>query len=81
MKITFDLPKREKTLAERGLDMASLTIQFFEAATIFEARDDRLMAIGQFEGMVITVIFRFLGAEAISIISMRRASRKERTLL
>lgn len=81
MKITFDHPKRETTLAARKLDMADLTPAFFEAATIFETRDDRLMAIGLFQDTLITVIFKPLGTEAISVISMRRASRKERMLL
>ncbi|OLP62100.1 hypothetical protein BJF93_01205 [Xaviernesmea oryzae] len=79
MKITFDETKRAKTLRERQLDMAHLTIDFFEHATVFEARDDRFMAIGEFDGLAVTVIFKFLGTEAISVISFRRASRKERT--
>lgn len=81
MKITFDPPKREETLAERRLDMADLTREFFDEATIFEAKKGRLMAIGQFRGDLITVIFTLLGTEAVSVISMRRASRKERRLL
>ena len=81
MKIIYDPPKRETTLAVRKLDMADLTLAFFESATIFPAKDERLMAIGPFQDTLITVIFKFLGTEAISVISMRRASRKERMLL
>ncbi|MFC3075796.1 BrnT family toxin [Shinella pollutisoli] len=81
MKITFDPPKRAKTLQERGLDMADLTMDFFEAATVFEAKKGRLMAIGVFRGTVVTVIFELLGTQALSVVSMRRASRKERRTL
>jgi len=34
MRIVSDEPKRQKTLAERGLDFAWLTLGFFEAAMI-----------------------------------------------
>ncbi len=81
MKITYDEPKRATTLTERRLDMAALTVAFFETATVFEAKDDRFMAVGPFEGDIISVVFKPLGTEAISIISMRRASRKERNAI
>lgn len=39
------------------------------------------MAVGEFRGeTVIATIFVLLGTEALSVISMRRASRKERKL-
>ncbi|UXN75543.1 BrnT family toxin [Devosia sp. A8/3-2] len=82
MLITYDEPKRLKTLVERGLDFASLTVEFFDNAKVFEAKNDRLMAIGEFNGqIIIAVVFRPLGSEAISVISMRPASKKERSLL
>jgi uncharacterized DUF497 family protein len=81
MKIVWDEPKRATTLAKRKLDMADLTQAFFDEATIFEAKKGRLMAIGKFRDDLITVIFTLLGTEAVSVISMRRASRKERRLL
>lgn len=37
------------------------------------------MAIGEFRQTILAVIFKPLGSEAISVISMRRASRKERS--
>ena len=79
MLVTYDEPKRLSTLAERGMDMASLSVAFFEGAAIFPAKQDRLMAIGEHNGQLISVVFVMLGAEAISVISMRAASRKERT--
>lgn len=39
------------------------------------------MAIGRLANGVIAVVFAVLGAEGVSVISMRPASRKERSLL
>jgi uncharacterized DUF497 family protein len=40
---------------------------------------DRFVAVGEYDaGITVTVVFRPLGAEAVSVISMRPASRKER---
>lgn len=79
MKITYDEPKRLTTLAERGLDMAELDFDFFERSTLLTAKAGRYMAIGEFKGeIIIAVVFKPLGSEAISVISMRRASKKER---
>ena len=44
------------------------------------AKNGRYFAVGRLDGVVI-VIFAALGAEAISIVSARPASRKERRLL
>ncbi|HEV2514164.1 MAG TPA: BrnT family toxin [Devosia sp.] len=82
MLITYDEPKRQSNIAKHGLDFASLTLEFFEAAMILPAKDDRALAIGELDGqIVVAVVFRALGVEALSIISMRPASRKERTLI
>ncbi|PZU95542.1 MAG: hypothetical protein DI527_00610 [Chelatococcus sp.] len=79
MKIVWDEPKRITNLENRGLDFADLTVEFFEIATVVPAKQDRFMAIGEFNGeIILAVVFRPLGSEAISVISMRRASRKER---
>ena len=82
MLIAYDETKRQSNIAKHGLDFASLTFDYFEAAAIFPAKSGRALAIGELEGrIVIAVIFRPLGSEAISIISMRPASRKERMLI
>jgi uncharacterized DUF497 family protein len=61
------------------LDFASLTGEFFENARIGDAKSGRFLAVGEFEGVtIIAVVFRPLGSEALSIISMRRASKAER---
>lgn len=81
MRIVWDEPKRQTNLQKRKLDFADLDFEFFSNARLFEAKRDRLMAIGYFEGRPTSVIFKMLGSEAISVISMRRASRKERRFL
>ncbi|MDX8510617.1 BrnT family toxin [Mesorhizobium captivum] len=79
MKIVWDEPKRVTNLENRGLDFADLDIEFFAASIVLPAKAGRLMAIGEFRQTIIAVIFKPLGSEAISVISMRRASRKERS--
>jgi uncharacterized DUF497 family protein len=78
MQIVWDPPKRRRTLEKRDLDFDDLTIAFFEDAVITGARDERFKAPGEFQGQIVTVIFKPLGSEAISVISMRRSNRKER---
>jgi uncharacterized DUF497 family protein len=82
MIITFDPPKRFKNLAKHGLDFAALTEEFFASSVIIPAKAGRSMAIGEFNGQIIVaVVFKPLGTEALSVISMRPASTKERSLL
>lgn len=79
MKIVWDENKRRSNLAKHGLDFADLTLEFFAAAQFGCVKHERLVAVGEFEGhLVIAVIFRPLGVEAISVISMRPASKRER---
>jgi len=67
-------------LDSRGLDFAELDIEFFATSTVLPAKADRFKAIGEFGEIILAVIFKPLGSEAISVISMRRASRKERSV-
>ncbi|BCH63405.1 hypothetical protein RvVAT039_06210 [Agrobacterium vitis] len=81
MKIAYDEVKRASNIEKHGLDFADLTLDFFEGSTVYPAKQGRSLAIGEFKGQIIAaVVFRPLGSEAISIISMRVASRKERKL-
>ena len=81
MKIVWDEPKRETNIAKHGLDFADLTLEFFRDAKVASAKGDRFVAVGELNGqIVIAVIFRPLGSEALSVISMRPASTKERNL-
>lgn len=81
MKITYDETKRQTNIEKHGFDFADLDMLFFAESVIVPAKDNRLMAIGVFRDGVIAVVFVTLGSEAISVISMRKASRKERTIL
>jgi len=80
VRILWDDPKRRTTLATRGLDFADLTPEFFAVAVVRTVRLGRLQAIGPLSGRLVAVAFVPLGSEAFSVISMRRASRKERSL-
>lgn len=83
MHIVWDAPKRQVNLLKHGLDFALLTPDFFLAAMVVEARDGRLKAIGRLpaDGAAVVVIFKPLGDEALSIISMRPANAMERRSL
>ena len=81
MKIVWDDQKRIQNLAKHGFDFAQLSPDFFDAAIVLPAKGSRFMAINVMDDDVLAVVFGRLGSEGISIISMRRASRKERTLL
>ena len=81
MKIVWDEPKRQTNLATHGWDFADLTMEFFADSTVIEAKRERLMAIGHFRDTIIVVVFKPLGSEAISVISMRDANKSERALL
>ena len=78
--IVWDDPKRERNLKERKLDFADLTEEFFMAATTYPAREGRLMAIGEFRSLLHVVIFKPLGTEAVSVISMPREQKGKETL-
>lgn len=81
VRIIYDETKRQGNLAKHGLDFALLDLEFFAASAVLPVKDSRYMAVGLFHGQAVAVIFRPLGREAVSIISMRRASRKERSVL
>ncbi len=81
MRIVWDEPKRLANLDKHGLEFADLSVEFFAAALVRPVRSGRFQAIGRVGGRTVTVIFKPLGSEAISVISMRRANKKERSLL
>ena len=81
LMIVWDEPKRQTNLAKHGLDFADLDERFFLASVVVPAKGGRHMAIGHLADGTITVVFAALGVEGVSVISMRPASRKERTLL
>ena len=80
VKILFDEPKRQANVLKHGLDFAWLTLGFFENAAVVPAKNGRFVAVGRLDRRVLAVVFRPLGTEAVAVISMRPATRKERTL-
>ena len=79
MPITWDEHKRLLNIAKHGLDFALVEDGFdFAGAVYTPAKEDRMKAIGLFEGRPCVLIFRLLGEEAISLVSLRIASKKER---
>lgn len=81
LMITWDAPKRHTNLAKHGLDFADLDEAFFLASVVVPAKVGRHMAIGRLADETVAVVFAALGTEGVSIISMRPASAKERSLL
>jgi uncharacterized DUF497 family protein len=78
MRLVWDAAKRLTNLAKHGLDFADLDTGFFSEAVLGATDKGRFVASGEWAEITITVVFRPLGAEAISVIPMRPASRKER---
>lgn len=82
MVVSYDETKRRRNIEKHGLDFADLTLEFFLSAKVTAAKKNRFVAVGEFDGkIVVAVVFRPLGSEALSVISMRPASRKERSAL
>lgn len=86
MKIIWDEPKRRANLEKHGFDFADVSELDWENAIVEDGRPDadgrrRLKAIGYFRDGTVAVVFALLGSEAISIISFRPASDKERRRL
>ena len=80
MKILWDEPKRLANLDKHGLDFKDLNEFFFDSALVLPSYRNRWRGIGRNIRGVICVVFVVMGKEAISVISMRPASNKERTL-
>jgi uncharacterized DUF497 family protein len=81
VRILWDEPKRRKVLAERGLDLAGVTVEFLAGAVTVARRGDLRLVVGMLRGRAVAVVYLPLGSEAISVVTMRPASVKERSLL
>jgi len=80
--VTWDNAKRSANLTKHGMDFAELDLEFFLNALVVPGRAPRFKAVGAFRGrMIVVVVFAPLGTEALSVISMRTASKRERKLL
>ena len=82
MRITFDPAKREKTLAERGLDFADAAL-VFEGVTLEvedirkEYREVRIICYGMLAGRMVVVGYTPRGADR-HVFSMRKANEREK---
>jgi len=81
VRIVWDEPKRQTNLDKHKLDFADVYDFEWETAVIEPSYNNRFKAVGYFCGGIVTIIYSYLGREAISVISFRTASRKERALL
>jgi uncharacterized DUF497 family protein len=86
MKIVFDEPKRQANLAKHGYDFADFERCFHrEGAMTVPTRPStsgrpRLNLVGRWnETVVVLAVVSQLGSEALSLVSLRIASPKERT--
>ena len=82
MRITFDPVKRDKTLAERGLDFEDAEAVF--AAVTFEVEDirkayqeSRIIGYGLLAGRMVVIGYTTRGANR-HVFSMRKANERER---
>jgi uncharacterized DUF497 family protein len=85
MRIIWDEPKRETNLATHGLDLADAEFFDWETARVVRSHSGaggraRFRAVGRLRAELVTLVFSPLGTEAVSVISLRRASRSERKL-
>jgi uncharacterized DUF497 family protein len=83
MKIVWDEPKRQSNIEAHGLDLADAEWFDWDAAIVLPGRPgqdgrQRFRAIGGLGHELVTVVFSLLGMEAVSVISLRPASRAER---
>jgi uncharacterized protein len=56
-------------------------LNFFTTSKVLSAQNERYKAVGHFKKKIVIVIFKLFGVEAISIISMCSASKKEKSFL
>jgi uncharacterized DUF497 family protein len=85
VKIIWDEPKRQANIAIHGLDLADAKFFDWESAIVIAARQSvsgraRFRAIGRLRSDLVALVFSPLGSEAVALISLRRASRRERRL-
>lgn len=84
MRISYDPTKRDKTLAERGLDFADAAIVLGGVHfTVEDTRQDygetRFVTAGRIGPRMVVMVWTLRGAER-RIISMRKANEREQAL-
>jgi uncharacterized protein len=86
MRVVWDEPKRESNLAKHGLDFTDARDRLvFEDSVIVPTNPaldgrPRFVAIGVLDGRLVAAVISPLGSEALSLISLRPASRRERRI-
>ena len=80
MRILWDEPKRLANLDKHGFDFADLDLDFFLGSLVTATVQDRQKALGSLAGRRVVVIFVVMGTEAVQVISLRPASRRERSI-
>ena len=85
MRIVWDEPKRRANLERHGFDFATAAACDWDDALIIpsyrgQRGERRFLAILRLRDELIAIAFAPLGSEAVSLISMRPASRRERRL-
>ena len=85
MIVTWDEPKRLANFAKQGMDFAEFQTAFnfdrFGVLPAKQGRDGRprLMFVSDWRGeTVVAAVVAPLGSEALSLVSLRSASKKER---
>ncbi|WP_018856675.1 BrnT family toxin [Rhizobium sp. 42MFCr.1] len=78
MRFEWDESKRVANLHKHGLDFADVIFFDWESALVTPTHSNRFKAIGYFEDGTAVIIYGLLGSEAVSIISFRPASARER---
>jgi uncharacterized DUF497 family protein len=81
--VVWDDHKRAQNIRRHGVDLAEARLFKWETALVVESYrgahgEQRYKGIGRIDERLMTVIFSVLGSEAISVISVRPASRRER---
>jgi len=85
MRITFDPAKRERTLAERGLDFEDAALVFEDVTVEIEDRrknydERRIICYGMLKGRLVVIGYTPRGS-ARHVFSMRKANEREKTRL
>jgi uncharacterized DUF497 family protein len=81
VRITFDPAKRDRTLAERGLDFARAAevfagLHFTREDARFDYGKQRLITVGVLDGRMVVMVWTPRG-ETRHVISMRKANDRE----
>ena len=85
MQVIWDPEKRQKNLANHGLDFADAHAVFRGVVFSFEDKrrsygEQRLVALGMLEDVVVAIAFTEPDDDLLRIISMRKATRNEQRI-